>query len=131
MFCRNCGAPTDENAQFCIKCGANLQADPAETELPPPPFTPPQASPYAAPVGVVPKQKLVAALLGILLGSLGVHRFYLGYNTIGTVQLVLGLLGILTCGVTTIASAVWGIIDGVLILTGRINTDAQGVPLLD
>jgi TM2 domain-containing membrane protein YozV len=89
------------------------------------------AGPYGAPGVREPKQKLVAGLLGILLGSLGIHRFYLGYNGIGTVQLVLGLLGIFTCGITTIASGIWGIIDGVMILTGSIATDAQGVPLRD
>lgn len=138
MFCRNCGAQTDENAQFCIRCGANLQgetgaAPPPETDMPPPP--PPGASPWGTatppPIGVVPKQKLVAALLGIFLGWIGVHRFYLGYNTIGIIQLCLGLAGIATCGITTIASGVWGIVDGVMILTGSLRTDAQGVPLRD
>jgi TM2 domain-containing membrane protein YozV len=82
-------------------------------------------------VGYEPKQKLVAALLGIFLGWLGVHRFYLGYNTIGAVQLALGLIGFFTCGVTTFAAWVWGIVDGVMILTGSIRTDATGVPLRD
>ena len=30
------------------------------------------------------KEKLVAGLLGILLGSLGIHKFYLGYTKEGT-----------------------------------------------
>lgn len=139
MFCRNCGAQTDENAQFCIRCGANLQADeggvpPPPSDVPPPPPPPPGATPWGAPpppIGVEPKQKLVAALLGIFLGWLGIHRFYLGYNTIGIIQLCLGVAGVLTCGVTTVASWIWGIIDGVMILTGSLKTDAQGVPLRD
>jgi TM2 domain-containing membrane protein YozV len=73
----------------------------------------------------------VAALLGIFLGWLGIHRFYLGYNTIGAIQLGLGLLGLVTCGATSIASWIWGIIDGVMILTGALRTDAQGIPLRD
>jgi TM2 domain-containing membrane protein YozV len=80
-------------------------------------------------VGGAPKSKLVAGLLGIVLGSLGIHRFYLGYTTIGIIQLVLGLGGILTCGITTIAAAVWGIVEGIMILTGSINRDASGQPL--
>lgn len=148
MFCRNCGAQTDEGAQFCIRCGASMQpegeaAPPPPSDMPPPPPPPfgatappppPGATPWnggAAPTGAQPKQKIVAALLGILLGWLGIHRFYLGYNTIGIVQLVLGLLGIFTCGITTFAAWVWGIIDGVMILTGSLRTDAQGVPLRD
>lgn len=159
MFCRNCGTPADDAAQFCTNCGASLKVESAAVNppapapeypvpdtvplgaadpVPPPPFgasgtyTPPQSgSPYPSAVVREPKQKLVAALLGIFLGWIGIHRFYLGYNTIGIVQLILGILGIFTCGVTSIASWIWGIIDGVLILTGKIRTDAQGVPLRD
>jgi TM2 domain-containing membrane protein YozV len=72
---------------------------------------------------------MAAGLLGIFLGGLGIHRFYLGYNGIAIAQLVLGLLGIVTCGITSIASAIWGLIEGILILTGSINRDAQGRPL--
>ena len=53
------------------------------------------------------------------------------FDTPYAAQLVLGLLGIFTCGVTSIASAIWGIIDGVMILTGSIATDAHGIPLRD
>jgi TM2 domain-containing membrane protein YozV len=143
MFCRNCGAQSDDQAQFCIRCGATLKegdpagAPPPPIDMPPPPPPPPGAQWNSAPPvippppGYEPKQKLVAALLGIFLGFLGIHRFYLGYNAIGGIQLALGLLGILTCGITSIASAIWGIVDGVMILTGSIRTDANGVPLRD
>ena len=53
------------------------------------------------------KSKLAAGLLGIFLGALGIHRFYLGYNAIGVIQLILGLpLGFLTCGITTIVAQI-------------------------
>lgn len=43
------------------------------------------------------KNKLVATLLCFFLGTLGIHRFYLGYTGIGVVQLLTGgLLGIWT-----------------------------------
>ncbi len=78
-----------------------------------------------------PKSKMVAALLGIFVGAFGVHRFYLGYNPIGIAQLILGLLGIVTCGLTTLASAIWGLVEGIMILTGSINRDAAGRPLVE
>lgn len=133
MFCRNCGASADENAQFCTRCGAVLKADDPGSSMPPPSpdAPPPPGSQSASPAGYQPKQKLVAALLGIFLGSFGIHRFYLGYNAIGAIQLALGLIGIFTCGGTTVVSGVWGIIDAVMILTGSLRTDAQGVPLRD
>jgi TM2 domain-containing membrane protein YozV len=77
--------------------------------------------------GVVnpPKSKIVAGILGILIGGLGIHRFYLGYIGIGIAQIVVTLL---TFGLW----AVWGFIEGILILVGSgITRDAQGRPLSD
>jgi len=67
---------------------------------------------------------MTAGLLGIFLGALGVHRFYLGYTTIGIIQLVLCCTGI---------SGIWGLIEGILILTKNENflKDANGVELVD
>jgi TM2 domain-containing membrane protein YozV len=76
-----------------------------------------------------PKSKLGAGLLGIFLGEFGIHRFYLGHTTIGIIQLILGLSGFLTCGATTFAAWVWGLVEGIMILVGAINRDARGNPL--
>lgn len=66
------------------------------------------------------KSKLVSGLLGILLGGLGVHRFYLGYTALGIAQIVVTLV---TCGI----GALWGLVEGILILAGiSITTDAEG-----
>lgn len=71
------------------------------------------------------KSKIVAGVLGILLGSIGVHRFYLGFVGIGIVQII---VTICTCGV----GSIWGFIEGILILVGNyITTDSQGRPLKD
>ncbi len=64
------------------------------------------------------KQKLVAALLAFFLGGLGVHRFYLGYTTIGILQ-------ILTLG----GCGLWALIDFILILTGSLK-DSNGNDLV-
>jgi TM2 domain-containing membrane protein YozV len=69
------------------------------------------------------KSKLTAGLLGIFLGGFGVGRFYLGYTTIGVLQLVVTLL---TCGL----GSIWGLIDGIIILIGNVP-DPQGRPLRD
>jgi len=60
------------------------------------------------------KQKVTAALLCLFLGYIGVHRFYLGYSTIGIIQ-------ILTLG----GCGIWATIDLVMILTGGL-TDSDG-----
>ncbi len=84
------------------------------------------------PYGYYPQQKskIAAGLLGIFLGGLGIHRFYLGYTTIGVVQLVLTIVvGVFTFGLI----GLWGLIEGIMILAGAeyFRRDAQGVPLRD
>ena len=71
------------------------------------------------------KSKIAAGVLGLLIGSLGIHRFYLGYTGIGIAQVI---VTILTCGL----GGLWGFIEGIMILTGSsITTDADGIPLKD
>jgi TM2 domain-containing membrane protein YozV len=55
-------------------------------------------------------KKVVAGILGILLGGWGVHKFYLGYTSAGIIQLV---ITIFTCGVGSII----GLIEGIIYLT--------------
>ena len=64
------------------------------------------------------QKKLAAGLLGILLGSLGIHKFYLGYNTEGLIMLLISLLGgVATCGIATSVIHVIGLVEGILYLT--------------
>ena len=65
-------------------------------------------------------------MLGILLGSLGVHNFYLGYTTKGVIQL---LMTVCSCGTLGVISWVWGIVEGIMLLNGQINQDGRGLPL--
>ena len=74
----------------------------------------------------IPKSKIAAGLLGIFLGSFGVHNFYLGYTGKAVTQL---LMSVLSCGILAGISSLWGLIEGVMILTGSINVDASGNPL--
>ena len=47
------------------------------------------------------KSKLIAGLFGILLGGIGIHRFYLGYIGLGVAQII---VTIVTCGIGAIRS---------------------------
>lgn len=96
-----------------------------------PMYNPPQYQPQAGmepPPGYIQKSRIAAGVLAILLGTYGVHSFYLGNTSRGLMQLLVSLL---TCGVGAIVIAIWGILDGIKILDGRINTDANGVFLKD
>ena len=56
------------------------------------------------------EKKIVAGIFGILLGALGVHKFYLGYTKEGIIQLI---IGVVTCGV----GGIIGFIEGIIYLT--------------
>ena len=130
MNCPNCGGAVPPGANRCVKCGSYIERQSAAPAQQAPQAAPAAAQP-AGPVGPAVKSKLAAGLLGILLGGLGIHRFYLGYVGIGVSQLVLTIAGIFTCGITSCVAWIWGLVDGIMILTGSIDRDAQGRPLKD
>ncbi|KAA8826374.1 TM2 domain-containing protein [Bifidobacterium reuteri] len=93
---------------------------------------------YGAPqygAGYSQKSKLAAGLLGIFLGGLGVHNFYLGNTGKAVAQLLLTLVGWVLLGLGPIAAAVWGLVEGILILTSQYGSpwhrDANGQELID
>ena len=66
---------------------------------------------------VPPKQenkRVIAGILGILLGALGIHKFILGYQNEGLIML---LLSVLTCGIGAGAMGLVGLIEGIIYLT--------------
>ena len=121
-FCTHCGSQVGENEGFCRSCGAPVggNVNPQPTQGP---QQYQQAPMYQTTATAAPKSKLAAGLLGIFLGSLGVHNFYLGNVGKGVAQL---LLTVLSCGILALVSEIWGFIEGVMILSGSIKTDAKG-----
>ncbi|HUN79996.1 MAG TPA: protein kinase [Phycisphaerae bacterium] len=69
------------------------------------------------------RNRLTTGLLGLFLGPFGVHRFYTGYNAIGVFQILV------TC--FTGVGALWGIIEGIQILSNGNFKDSLGRPLLE
>ncbi|PCJ29771.1 MAG: hypothetical protein COA99_19085, partial [Moraxellaceae bacterium] len=59
-------------------------------------------------------KRVVAGILGIILGPLGIHKFILGYTTEGIVML---LLTIVTCGIGGWLTGLIGLIEGIIYLT--------------
>ncbi|MEU9510584.1 TM2 domain-containing protein [Micromonospora sp. NPDC048170] len=102
---------------FGYRCGQEIGGSLGCRLMTTPPYQP------GYPTGVSDKSKIVAGLLGILLGTFGAGRFYTGHTKIAVLQLVVSLV---TCG----AGGLWGLIDGILILVNG-GTDAQGRPLRD
>jgi TM2 domain-containing membrane protein YozV len=73
------------------------------TQSPPPYSTDPRAS-----------NKIAAGICGILLGSLGVHKFILGYTGAGLIMLLVTLL---TCFIASPIMHLIGLIEGIIYLT--------------
>jgi len=63
-------------------------------------------------------KKVLAGILAILLGGLGVHKFILGYNKEGVILLILTIIiGALTCGVASWVVWVITVVEGIIYLT--------------
>jgi len=67
---------------------------------------------------------MISGILAILLGALGIHKFYLGYQKEGIIMLLVGVVGAPLCGIPTAIVGIVGIIEGVMYLT---KTDEQFV----
>lgn len=137
MFCKNCGQQyVTDQAVLCVKCGA--QKGVGNNYCPNCGQQTQMGNPVCMNCGIAlnsaafgpkgGKSKVAAGLLGIFLGAFGVHNFYLGYTGKAVAQLVITLA---TCGMGSVISGIWGFVEGIMILTGSINTDSDGRLLND
>lgn len=127
IFCSGCGETMPADAQFCAKCGkrnVTLAAEPTPTQTATSTEPTPGVIPAPAAGDYTPgaKSRITAGILGILLGGIGVHKFYL--NKVG-----LGVLYILFCW--TFVPSVIALIEGIIYLTQDDATFSrnQGVPV--
>lgn len=95
VFCQACGESMSSAAQACPKCGHPNGSTQA------PNF--PQTRQVFGP----PKSRIVAGVLGLLLGGIGVHKFYLGNVGLGIVYLIF---------FWTAIPAIIGFIEGIIYL---------------
>lgn len=84
-YCTSCGSVINRDAELCPECGTRQTiGDGGEVD------------------------RLAAGLIAIFLGGLGIHKFYLGANTMGVIYL---------CFSWTFVPAVLGLIEGIIYLT--------------
>jgi len=114
--CPSCGASIDLNAAECKYCGEAIVVEAPQYQAPQSPQAPqyqyqaPQAPPVYSPNGVpvASKSKTTAGLLGIFLGGIGAHKFYLG-------KIGMGILYLVFCW--TYIPVLVGLLEGIIYLT--------------
>jgi len=136
FYCPNCAVAAPPGAAVCMRCGCSLV-------------------PVAAGGGKSKMAAgLLAILLSVFGFNFGVHNFYLGYTGKAVTQLCLNVGGWIVYAIVNIiimpiitaltmgfgavfyvitaiplhstALLIWGVIEGVIILSGRVSTDANG-----
>lgn len=100
MFCKYCGAEIDDNSIYCSKCGQKLDENGGYAD-----------SFHDGSINLGPnvkgKNKIIAAILALVVGDFGIQHFYLGNNTAGILSCVFFWTGI---------PAIIGLVQGVLML---------------
>ena len=128
VFCTKCGAQNADFAQACAQCLAALPVigsqRPVQTDYQPPfqssyePIQPPaplyDQSPTQDWQWAGADKNIVAGILGIVIGGLGIHKFILGYQKEGLIML---LVSVLSCFTLAGVMHVIGIIEGIMYLT--------------
>lgn len=154
VMCPRCQAPKGKGNNYCPFCGTRIEVGaPQDVCI----NCGVDMNQYGAVGGG--KSKIAAGLLGIFLGSYGVHNFYLGYIKRAVVQLALVIvgwilyiwaivsvamsdmfyysdedivvfaLGIIGFVVLLLGVRLWTFIEAILILCGKIKTDGKGRPI--
>lgn len=110
-------APEQQQQPYYVPAGQPMYYAPAPTQKPEPSTSYPE--------GYKIKKKYVAILLAFFLGPLGIHNFYLGRSGRAIAQLLLSTVGCLAL-VGPIVSAVWAVVEMVLLLVDSDTADAEG-----
>lgn len=123
-YCKFCGQVIDADCVICPKCGKQVE----EIKYSRPDniiinnnnnasSSASASAMFGNASNVSPKSWLVTLLLCLFLGIIGIHRFYVGKIGTGILMILLLMTGI---------SAIWAIIDLILIILGKFK-DKQGL----
>lgn len=123
-FCPECGVEVkNKDAEVCLSCGVRLKGamNNITSQI--------KNAANKGSSSCTNNNKLVAGLLALFLGGLGIHRFYLGYKEIGFIQLGIFALAFFIFAPIIWGCWIWAIIDAVKIFSGKLN-NASGMELV-
>lgn len=117
VTCPRCSAQNSSLNTTCMTCGSALPIAPM----------PMQQVNYGGPKPAGADKKILAGIMGIVLGGLGIHKFVLGYQQEGIIMLSVNLLSIIglivSCGIlfplmfVSMAVGIVGLVEGIMYLT--------------
>ena len=97
-FCINCGEAIKSTEQvFCLKCGVSFEPSRKEKKN--------------------DRSKVVAGILAIMFGGLGVHKFYLGKIGMGIFYILAFLFGLLLFVLPVFIIIIIAFIEGIIYLS--------------
>ena len=103
-----------EGAQEWKPLGSFSEFSSEFKSTPPSQAAPPTIGALPPTIATRASSKIPAGICGILLGSLGIHKFILGYTGAGLIVL---LATVLTCGIAGVVTHLIGLIEGIIYLT--------------
>ncbi|MCH5166442.1 MAG: TM2 domain-containing protein [Erysipelotrichales bacterium] len=128
-FCTNCGSNIENNQEKCLVCGKVLKytnspinetKDNNGNNISNDNYKRTDNNQSGS------KSKIIAIILALFLGTLGMHNFYLDYKTKGIAQLLITTIGSLACGIGIFICQIWVMIDFFMLLLGKTDKDANG-----
>lgn len=136
-FCRSCGGVIKKAAAMCTKCGVSVSeivglpddihcTSCGETIKKMAVNCPKCGVPNQAPVAPSIKSRKTAFWLALLLGGLGVHKFYLGYWGWGIILLLLMMTGVSALIALVQAIRYWKLTDEEFAVKHAASTGAFG-----
>lgn len=114
-YCQECGTEVkNKEADVCLNCGVRLKGGINS-------LTGQLKNSAKSSGSDTNNSKILAAILALFLGGIGLHRFYLGYKEIGFIQLGIFIGGILLFTPIAFISSIWALVDLVQIILGKLN----------
>ena len=121
-YCPDCGQEVkNKGADVCLSCGVRLRSSKININ-----DSLKSVNSTGKPIG---NSKIVAGILAIILGAIGIHKFYLGYKEQGFIQLAIFLVALFIFSPAVLVNNIWSIVDAVNICRGKMRT-ATGEELI-
>lgn len=114
-YCPDCGQEVkNKDADVCLSCGIRLRSSKININD--------SLKSVTSTGKAIGNSKIVAGILAIILGAIGIHKFYLGYKEQGFIQLAIFLVALFIFAPAVLVNNIWSIVDAINIFRGKMRT---------